>query len=406
MSFSIHQLAVQQFHDLPAAARLVILHPNYTQQHRLLYILLQQAECAYVRFEGDWLNSNQLKQQLAAALQMQGLLLEQTLHLILDECDRGIPAEFDRFLQQTFHNTPRCRIIVLTRATPRIVLEDTTMQSATRFIPADPDIMLWDYAQRGNSSQSALLEVRALGKGSVLLNGQPVDAWDGMLPRSLFFYMVDRGMTTRNDIFETFWRSLSTRDATNVFHVTKRKISEVLKTDLTIYSTGFYRIAPGLELSYDASQFFKAFQDAEVSDPEEAVSLLERALYLYRAAFLSSVDMSWVQKRRDELRSTYEDALIDLAELTEQNKDVQRSLGLYLRASRINPQREDVVFNIMRLYLSLGHLEDAVSAYDRLQATLKATLNVEPGHNLKALNSEILEKLRRGSDDLRRGSAD
>ena len=35
-------------------------------------------------------------------------------------------------------------------------------------------------------------------------------------------------MATRDDIFNTFWPSLSIKEATNVFHVTKRKVNEIL----------------------------------------------------------------------------------------------------------------------------------------------------------------------------------
>ena len=40
-------------------------------------------------------------------------------------------------------------------------------------------------------------------------------------------------MVTRDEIFETFWPGLPTKEATNVFHVTKRKISERLGYELT-----------------------------------------------------------------------------------------------------------------------------------------------------------------------------
>src|SRR5690606_15826942 len=70
------------------------------------------------------------------------------------------------------------------------------------------------------------LEVYSLGRGYALVNGQMITNWDGALPRNLFFYFMDHPLVTRDEIFATFWPNLSVKEATNVFHVTKRKISE------------------------------------------------------------------------------------------------------------------------------------------------------------------------------------
>ena len=70
------------------------------------------------------------------------------------------------------------------------------------------------------------LEVYAFGRGHALVNGLPITNWDGALPRNLFFFFMDHPLVTRDEIFETFWPDLSVKEATNVFHVTKRKITE------------------------------------------------------------------------------------------------------------------------------------------------------------------------------------
>jgi two-component SAPR family response regulator len=80
------------------------------------------------------------------------------------------------------------------------------------------------YNPQGQSKPT--LETYALGRGYGIVNGQTINNWDGALPRNLFFYFVDHPLITRDQIFEVFWPRLATKDATNVFHVTKRKISE------------------------------------------------------------------------------------------------------------------------------------------------------------------------------------
>src|SRR5690606_6927887 len=249
------------------------------------------------------------------------------------------------------------------RSLPPGLLDDEELRKQTHFVPSIESMMLWDYAQR-DSAEGALLEVRALGAGRVQVNGQPVTAWDGILPRSLFFYLVDRGMVTRAEIFQTFWPNLNVKEATNVFHVTKRKISEVLGTDLTVYWSGFYHVSSKIQVSYDVSMFTQMAQDSAIASTEESIRLLEEAIGLYRGDFLTALDSSWVSDRRQDLTQSYGEALIGLAKCYERVNNPQRSLVLYLRAAMTNRQREDIAFNIMRLCRELGYHADALTVYE------------------------------------------
>jgi two-component SAPR family response regulator len=234
-----------------------------------------------------------------------------------------------------------------------------------------------------------LLEVRALGSGQVLIDGRQITQWDGALPRSLFFYFVDRGMTTRDEVFATFWPELSTREATNVFHVTKRKISEILGVDLTVYSSGFYRISPEIELHYDVVAFGESVQNSAVAEPEEAYELLDRAIALHERDFLSAVDQAWANKRRDELRRTYVDALTAQARIYEGRDMLAEALGLYNRAFGAFPQREDLARAQMRLYHQAGQPQRAMLVYHRLVKELQQSLDVVPSPETTTLAEQI-----------------
>jgi DNA-binding SARP family transcriptional activator len=378
---------LQQLRQLGSEIRLVVAHPGYVQQHMLLNLLLGEANTAYVRFDGSSLTVSQLAAQLNAALADQSYSLANVNTLVLDECDRATPVAFDTFLPNLVNQVSNGRVFILSRDVPLCTLNNDDLRAQTRFVPVDEPLMVSDYIRQ--DEDDALLEVRALGSGRILLYGQSVDNWDGVLPRSLFFYLVDRGMTTRSEIFETFWPSLSTREATNVFHVTKRKISEVLGMDLTVYWSGFYRIAPNIKLSYDAALFSEMIQDSAVAENTDATRLLERAISLYRCDFLTSIEMDWVYKRRRELLENYGEALISLAKIVERSGDTERALGLYVRAAITNPQREDLARSIMMLYHELGYHDDAIATYERLEAELEQSLGVSPAPQLQELLANI-----------------
>jgi DNA-binding SARP family transcriptional activator len=388
---SLHQEALEYLDRLDPEIRLVVINPNYGYQRLFFYQLIKEQDAIYVRFEGNSLNASNLQAQFGSALEAQGVRsdLKGNGNIVLDECDRAQPQALDKFLIEMAERSKNRRVFVFSRFLPTFALTNNDWRQRTRFVPYDEIMMFWDYAQH-DRQKTTLLEVRALGTGRVLLNGVPIDEWDGVLPRSLFFYLVDRGMTTRNEIFETFWPNLSVREATNVFHVTKRKISEVLGVDLTSYWSGFYHISENIQLSYDVVQFSEMIQESGVASVDDAAELLRRATCLYRDHFLTRMDgMDWVMRRRQELHQSYGEALVTLAKTLEKQGSKEQALGLYLQASTTNRRREDVVLSAMQIYHDLGMFEDALKVYEYLKIELTESLGVAPDKPLQELAEAI-----------------
>ena len=384
-------LAVGQLQSLGEHKKLVVVHPHFKQQHIIMGEFSDDA-VIYVRFEGTQLSLTQLQDQFDTAIiaQQDTLVLENTV-IILDECDRAETDALDQLLFSILTKATPNRVVILSREVPQCTLSNPTLQMQTAFIPNDRSIMLWDYSQP--IDETALLEVRAFGEGQVLLNGRRVDNWDGVLPRALFFYLVDRGMVTRDDIFTTFWPEKSVPDATNVFHVTKRKINEVLGINLTVYWSGFYRISPEIRLSYDTVLFTQILQDSAVTSSGDAINLLTRASALYRGSFLSTLDMPWANKRRSELMEEYGEALTNLAKAKEEAKEKRAALGLYLQAAANVPHSEDLTRNIMRLYHEHDMPIDAIKVYDRYVRDLNNDLGLTPPPQLLEFANTIQKQI-------------
>jgi DNA-binding SARP family transcriptional activator len=380
------RLAAQQLHERQPDVRLIFVHPNFAQQHAVLSDLPDDA--VYIRFRGTQLSREDAKAQIQEAVGVQASDLRELSMLVIDEADRALMGEFIQLLRELLQEMLHGVIVILSRELPAGVLVDSDLRQQSKFVPARESMMLWDYARQQDGTGS-LLEVRALGAGRVQLNGHPVSNWDGSLPRSLFFYLVDRGMVRRAEIFDTFWPDLTTREATNVFHVTKRKISEVLGTDLTVYWSGFYHISPRIQMSYDVALFTEMAQDSAIASLEESAALLEEAIALYRGDFLTSIESKWVVRRRQDLQQAFGDALISLAKIYERTNQPQRALSLYLRATATNVHREDLALNTMRLYRDLQLHQEALVIYERLQKELRETLNVTPGRELRDLADAI-----------------
>lgn len=238
------------------------------------------------------------------------------------------------------------------------------------------------------------LEIYAFGRGHAIINGKPVDSWDGALPRNLFFYFIDNQLVTRDEVFAAFWPALNQKEATNVFHVTKRKISERLSAnvlddenyELTAYSTGFYRPSDKVSRHYDVAAFEEAIDEATMTfDDDEQAVLYQRAVDIYQSPFLLTIDMDWVHERREKLQRSLIEALIGLARYHKAGERSERALGYFARSLREAPLREDIHREIMTLYRDMGYVDEARKQYTYLETRLQDELGVTPGPETQQL---------------------
>ena len=343
----------------------------------------------------DSVTASELGEALAADLA--ALPLERVV-LYLDELDR-IPQdeEFRQFMNAAIASLPDHAQLVISS---RLLTYDPWISWVNR----DEVVVLGTEHRSSNllfAKQSSLkpqLEVYAFGRGHAVSNGREISSWDGALPRNLFFYFVDNPLVTRDQIFEIFWPKLSVRDATNVFHVTKRKITERISAyvddgnnyELTTYSTGFYVPSDKIVRHYDVADFEQAMEGALLSqDAHERELLYLRAIEIYKAPFLHPVRLPWVEARRNQLKTLYAEALIGMARMKTEYGAWEEALGYFARALKETPQREDIHRGAMQMYINLGRNADARQQYTLLERLLKRKLGVKPSADTQALLHQL-----------------
>ncbi|MCY3865587.1 MAG: bacterial transcriptional activator domain-containing protein [Chloroflexi bacterium] len=326
-------------------------------------------------------------------------LEHQRVVLYLDELDR-IPQDedFRQFMNAAIANLPDKAQLAINS---RLLTYDPWISWVNR----DEVVVLGTEHRSSNllfakaTSLKPQLEVYAFGRGHALSNGREISSWDGALPRNLFFYFIDNPLVTRDQIFEIFWPKLSVRDATNVFHVTKRKITERISVyvddganyELTAYSTGFYAPSDKIVRHYDVADFEQAMEGALLSyDARERELLYLRAIEIYKAPFLHPVKLPWVEARRNQLKSMYAEALIGMARLKTDRGAWDEALGYYARALKEVPQREDIHRGAMQMYINLGRNADARQQYKLLERMLRRKLGVKPSGETRALIEQLV----------------
>lgn len=241
------------------------------------------------------------------------------------------------------------------------------------------------------------LEIYAFGKGRTLVNGDEVTQWEGMLPRMLFYYLIDHPLITRDQIFADFWPRISTKDATDIFHVTKHKVTEVLSRtiggrplELTQYTQGFYVPSSTYMRHYDVAEFENAVERAEKADSLAKRELeIRAALELYRGPFLEDATAAWVVERREQLTRRHAEARIVMGRVFAERNQPAEAAAMFEEALKVLPLREDVQRSLIRCYIELGQLDDARRNLASLEDKVYRRMGVKPTPETQALRAMV-----------------
>jgi DNA-binding SARP family transcriptional activator len=316
-------------------------------------------------------------------------LSDQPFFLVLDEYDRCDSADdVQRFVEQLVSRLPdNCRLIINSRSLPRLPWVSMIARGSAVLLEDSHLIAndFYDVAREGTNN----LEVYALGPGFVLLNGEPIDTWEGHLPRLLFFFALDRPIITRSEICEAFWPELEIDQAVNVFHVTKRRLHKALDMDVLVHDEGYYRINPELGVQYDIIDFVQSVMAGRNLDNGNQLEAWQRAIDQYRGPFLQGHSDRWIMDRRRAFQAGYLEALTETAKVRLAEGRAEYALGLFQRALAEDYSHEELHREIMRLYTQLGRRSEAAAHYQRYVENLKRSAK-EPHPDTASLYQEIM----------------
>lgn len=309
--------------------------------------------------------------------------------LVLDEYDRSDGADdIQMFIERLVKKLPEhCKIVINSRTLPRLPWVSMIAQHHAAILFDDQLITEDFYSIRSDGSQR--LQVYALGPGVVLLNDEPIDNWEGHLPRLLFFFALDRPVITRSEICQAFWPDLDIDQAVNVFHVTKRRLHKALNMDVLVHDNGYYRVNPELDVHYDVMEFVTLLVHARDAEAKNRMALWQRATEIYRGPFLQGHNDLWIERRRVDFRAGYLEALTQMAHVRLAEGRQELALGLLQKALMEDVTREDLHREVMRLFTSMGRRSEAAAHYQRLSEDLRK-IKLKVSDETEALYAEIM----------------
>jgi len=313
--------------------------------------------------------------------------------LLLDEFDQApISDDLQHLLERLVDHLPdHCKLVISSRALPRLSWIAMIAQNKAVLL-RDAELVTTNFYDAPVDAP-ARIQVYGLGPGHVVLDSETIDTWEGHLPRLLLFFALDRPMVTRSEICQAFWPDLSTDQAVNVFHVTKRRLHKALdkigpEVDILIHEDRYYRVNPAVNIQYDVMDFVSALVMARVAPAKQKVAAWQRALDLYQRPFLQGHHEDWIEHRRAEFQAGHIEALTEMAAIRRADNRKEQALNLLVRAANDDPRRQDIHRQIMELYSELGRRSEAAGHYQKLKQDL-----ADRGHELEPETERVYQEV-------------
>ena len=239
---------------------------------------------------------------------------------------------------------------------------------------------------------TAKLIVRAMGRFEVAVEGQtvPDELWAYGKPKELLVYLALHPVgRPRDQIARDLWPSATPSQLKNSFHVTLHHLRKALgHPEWIVLEEQRYRLARGLDYETDFGRFERCAHEAL---RDQRVAGLQEALELYRGDLLEGeVAGEWVEEHLSHLRRIYLELALTLGATLEQNGQFEKAIRLYQQLIARDDLQEEPHRRLIAHWARTGERPRALKHYERLAATLRATLDAEPERETLNLYRSIL----------------
>ena len=156
---------------------------------------------------------------------------------------------------------------------------------------------------------------------------------------------------------------------------------------------GFNREShPWIDVEFFENQVTPALAIPYESLDVEAVSQLEGALNLYKGELLEGFYDEWALRERERLRMLFVKGQIHLLHHYSHNNVWEKGLTCAQDILNLDPLREEIHREMMRLYFKNGQRSLALIQYEKCRQTLASELNVLPMEETQILYAQISQK--------------
>ena len=252
-------------------------------------------------------------------------------------------------------------------------------------------------AAPATAAPGGVLRIRALGEATVSRGDIPVTAadWGYAKPRELLFLLATSPPLTREQLGAALWPDQPAHQLGNSLHTALRGLRRALgSSDWVLYSDRRYSLNASRECDCDVATFELALEAArEAGGGDAALPDLQRAITAYGGDFLAGLAAGeWAQARRDELRRSFESALLAAGRLHAAARRHQAAAAAFRRAVAHEPLNETAHRGLMESWASLGQTPRAIRHYEELTELLAEQVGVPPSAETTALYQRLLSQ--------------
>ena len=238
--------------------------------------------------------------------------------------------------------------------------------------------------------------LRLLGAFQLVQDGQPVALGQARLEEVLAYLATHPGVAIpRAEIAYQLWPDSNDQQARTNLRKTllmlRRRLPDadaliqVDRQQLTWRTDG--------PCSVDVTDFTEHLAAAQADASPAAVRRhLESAVDLYAGELLPGCYADWVMPLREQLRQAYMDALDDLVDLLDQQRDYGAAVRVAQRAISHDPLHEAGYLRLMRLHALQGDRARALHVYHTCVTVLLRELEVEPNEEIQAAYAQLLSQ--------------
>ncbi|BCM93140.1 putative HTH-type transcriptional regulator [Abditibacteriota bacterium] len=209
----------------------------------------------------------------------------------------------------------------------------------------------------------------------------------GALLAFLAFY---RGRSFgRLALIEMLWPGCDEKAGRNRLSVVLSSLRTQLEVDGPMFEADRDAIALRADaITTDIAEFESCLKTA-VQNPADSREVLARALKLYRGTLLPDYDEEWIAPQSRRIEEEFFRAARRLIALHREAGDRGRALSVAQRAVLVDPTREDLQRELIRLLVQTGQLEAARKQGVEVERVLSERLGCEPDATTRALLREV-----------------
>ena len=248
-----------------------------------------------------------------------------------------------------------------------------------------------------------ILEISLFGSVNIFLNPGASEIRLTRIIQSMFAYLLIRRNRThpREVLANLFWGESSSEHARGCLNTALWRLRLALEpegtppgTFLLINQVGEVGFNPLSDYWLDVAEF-EHQMNSLLSQPVESISpdliqAAERSLDLYRGDLLDGYYDDWALRERERLRFLYLNGLSCLMRHYNHQRMYEKGLVCGQRILAMDPLREEIHREMIRMYLASGQRSLAIHQFDYCSQVLAEELNIAPMEETQALFERVI----------------